>query len=718
MKTVEPASIRMRHWSVLCLVCFTGLMLFSYGQENIGQVTGDAGEYARTERDFTIRIGVEEVRLDAVVLDKKGHQITDLTADDFEIYQDYFRQKVVSCVYINDYQPQLQKLAVSSKDSSETPSIPVPALTKENVRRTIVFVVDNLVMDFAQVNRARVALGKFVEKQMQDGDLVAVVPTAGGNATFQTFSSDRKQLLSIISNVRWFIDWRTTQITSQMMAMAYSIRTLRDMPGRKALILVSPSTMIPSPLVTEIGRWLSPAQRAVEYTEATFNPLADSALRAGVVIHTLDIRGLAGPPSIDAEQGFDYSILDDSGTLDPGKVSEKASIEVATRDTQTPIPLSKKTGGLFIRDSNWFVNGIGPVQEELKGYYMLTYIPPASTFRADRGIRYHKIEVRVKRPGSVVHSRDGFYGVPAPADQSSGIPNSLYSAIFSPFQYNDLKISLTSGYVDDPQKGYLLKSSLYLDARDLSIPEGRDGVHPIEIVAASVTSDINNVVKDSNAKRYEFSIKTENIPWLREHGIKFSLSLPVKKPGSYYVRTALRDTASGKMGSAYQYIEIPDLRKNRLSLSDIFIINRTEDLPWVTSSAPEEFRTALYPDLKRDPRKSPALRSFQPGDHIESVALIYNAKTEKGKKPDLEYQFILYGNGRELFKSNFETVDLSSVSDFERIPLKIKMRLTDSMQPGDYVLQLLVRDNGAKKKQNLAVQTLDLKVLAKQGAGS
>ena len=43
---------------------------------------------AQGEDEFRIRIAVEEIRLDAVVVDGRGRQITDLTAEDFEIYQD------------------------------------------------------------------------------------------------------------------------------------------------------------------------------------------------------------------------------------------------------------------------------------------------------------------------------------------------------------------------------------------------------------------------------------------------------------------------------------------------------------------------------------------------------------------------------------------------------------------------------------------------------
>ena len=577
MKTADHSCVRILHRTLAYF--FLGMLIIANGQESQTSTQNEGQQPENPEKGFKIRIGVEEVRLDTVVLDKNGHQITDLTADDFEIYQDHFRQKVTSCIYINDYQPRLQKAVAPSKDTANAPPIPAPAMKRENVRRTIVFVVDNLAMSFTQVHRARLALQKFVEAQMQEGDIVAIVPTAGGNTAFQTFSADRRQLFSMINNVRWYIEVRTTQMTSQLMAMAYSIRTLRDMPGRKSSIMISPSTMIPSPLVTQIGVWLDSAKRAVEYTDSTFNPLADAALRAGVVIHTLDIRGLSGPPGIDAEQGFDYSLLT-GGVLDPGLVSDKASKAVAVRDTQTPIPLSKKTGGLFIQDSNWFVNGIGPVQEEMKGYYMLTYAPPPSTFRMESRFIYHRIQIKVKRPGSEVHARDGFYGMTQPENAPAGISSSLYTAIFSPFQYNDLNVNLASGYIDDPQKGYLLQSSMHLDAQDLSITEAIEGKSSIAIEAASVTADINNAIKDSSAHRYDFDVRKENIPWVREHGIRFSLTLPVKKPGAYYVRTAVRDPVSGRMGSAYQYIEIPDLNKDHLALSNIFIINRGEDLPW------------------------------------------------------------------------------------------------------------------------------------------
>jgi hypothetical protein len=136
-------------------------------------------------------------------------------------------------------------------------------------------------------------------------------------------------------------------------------------------------------------------------------------------------------------------------------------------------------------------------------------------------------------------------------------------------------------------------------------------------------------------------------------------------------------------------------------------------LPWITSNTPEAFRTLLYPDVRRDPRKSPALRSYLPGENVEFAAMIYNAKSGKEQKPELESQFMLYNDGNELFRSKSKPVDLDDVSDFKRIPIRTRLRLGDSIPAGDYVLLLQVKDKRAKEKVSLATQALDFKVLAK-----
>ena len=708
-------NIRLRPILWIVLFCF-GLLISTNGQQSSQNSNTQA---ATAEKDTVIKIGVDEVRLDAVVVDRNGRQITDLTADDFEIYQDGKPQKIIYSKYITDNQAPPGKQVVSPKEvpspsptlkgSRPVPPISSPPLKPEQVRRTIVFLVDDLSMTFEDVVRARASLRKFVVAQMLPGDLVAIMQTKGWSAGLQPFSSDRKQLLAMIDTIRYSV-FRTLKSRPvgipQIYSVPFCIQALQDMPGRKFLLILSPQVLLSRCANADI-----------------FNRLADAALRAGVVIHTLDMAGVTidlrrsdGFP-LDAESSPTESIMwlkaGAPSLIVPEGTPTIAETQIARareRILLNELPLSQKTGGLFLTGNNFFAYGIGDVAEQMKGYYLLSYIPPPDTFRSDDQRIYHKIRIKVKRPGCEVRARDGFYGsrdVPwAPVKDQ----NFLIAAMFSPFKYNDLKLNLASGYIDDPQKGYMLRAWLHLDGKRLTF-KGKDRIRSISLEAVAVTSDIKGVVQDSGNMRIAFPVGDEDIQWIREHGLKFSLLLPAKRPGSYYVRAAVKDLASGTIGSAYQFLEIPDLKKDGLSLSSIFIVNRDEDATWIQSGVKKESQSN-FNLTQQSADGSRAFRIYQPGEEFDYAAVIYNAKGSENLKPDLEYQFVLYKDGSEIVKSLPASVDTRPVNDFGRIPIRRRLMLDSSMQPGNYTLQLVITDKRAKEN-SVAAQTLEFEIAAK-----
>jgi hypothetical protein len=259
----------------------------------------------------------------------------------------------------------------------------------------------------------------------------------------------------------------------------------------------------------------------------------------------------------------------------------------------------------------------------------------------------------------------------------------------------------------------MLRSWLHLDAQDVNTVEKKNEGRIISLETVSVTSDINGVIRDSSIMKYDFLVKEENLPWIKEHGIRFFLLLPVKKPGPYYMRVAVKDQVSGKVGSAYQFVDIPDLKKDRLALSNLFVINNSADAAWIRSGVSKETAQSVpVPILRRDESRSPALRNYAPGDHFEYMSVIYNSKHRKEASPELESQFVLYKDGSELFKSDPEPLSLSGAVDFDRIPLMQRLLLGNSLQAGDYVLQLLVRDKRRGGKKGLASQTLTFGISA------
>lgn len=736
------------------------------GAITISNCQENSAEKRENEREYAIRIAVEEVRIDAVVLDRKGHQITDLTAKDFEIYQDGYQKDIISCKYVSDQPGPAPKSTMPPKDAKKIPPVPSGKLAREDVHRVIVFIVDDLSMDFENLHFARMGLKKFIETQMQTGDLIAILRTSYGNSALQMFLSDKRQLLSKIDALEWGPnagralpeDQLHPVFDGQVTAMRYGIRALKNMPGRKALVVMTAQP--------ELGGTTANSNVAFAYENMylkQFDELSDDALRAGVVIHLLDIRGTQAPsaefatsspipmiaaPAVSAEMpsaGMQRTPANAapqppsaSGTMNAGEVQRRQLDATIDRDiariqsnpanapltqrggrggggynfSRAPmrtISVPQKTGGLFIENKNFFLNGIGDVNDALKGYYLLSYAPDPDTFNNNKKSVYHRIMLEVNRRGATVHTRDGFYGLTNTAEESAEVPNALRDAIFSPFDNNELKINIASGFINDAKSGYLVRSWLHLDAKDLEVVK-KEGGNFISLKAVCLTSDIKGYMHDPSIMTYEFGVKDENLAWIRENGIRFSLLLPIRKPGPYYVRIAVQDETSKKVGSAYEFVTIPDLAKGRLAMSNIFIINNDEDASWVwLGTMKEPSQKVLVPALQREQSRTPALRSYRPGESLEYMALVYNANRQ-GKNPDLEAQIFLYKDGRELVKGEPQKVDLSGLTNFSKIPIRKKLVLGDDMQEGNYVLQLLVRDTD---KSSLTAQTLNFTVKAK-----
>jgi len=691
------------------VVLYLGLFFlpipFSAGQD-IPVATVVENE-ADSVNSYTIKVNVHEVRLDVVVVDGKGRPITDLTADDFEIYQDKLSQEVSSSVYIND-QTQAVASPVASKNDAPnllSHSIPGKPLKEEEVRRTIVFIVDDLSMTFEDMYFAKMGLKGFVEKQMQPGDMVSIMRAGYGNGLLDKFISDKRQLIARIDSLSSVGFAMETRIYgSQLKALSYGIRSLKDLPGRKIIFLMTSEPTIKNPFdnfttLNEDGRSEltqnsdRPTMNYLEMYGSSYDRLADEALRAGVVVHLLDARGL-----FYRRDKPDNDDNDDNELISPWN------------------PLPAKTGGIIVTDSNFFLDGIGKdANNMIAGYYLLSYIPPPNTF--DRDV-FRRLSVKVKRKGAVVHTREGFYsrtGSETYSDTPSANP--LVDAIFAPFQYTDLDVNMTAGYIKGPKSvfilspdadwyatptksdfpGYLLRAWIHLDPKDVKIIETDDGGAQIILETVCLTSDINGRMQDLRELKYEFNIepgkKSENLVWIQKHGIRFTLLLPVKKPGAYTVHIAIRDTESGKVGFAYQFVEIPDLKKKGLELSSIFMLTSTDDLIWMSSDVTKELEKGVFsPIFQEGEVRSPALRNYASGDKLQTLTMLYNADKKAIARSEIETQSILYKNGKEFVRNEPRPITTTEAKTPDSISLLQELTIGSGMLPGDYVLQRIATD--------------------------
>ena len=147
------------------------------------------------------------------------------------------------------------------------------------------------------------------------------------------------------------------------------------------------------------------------------------------------------------------------------------------------------------------------------------------------------------------------------------------------------------------------------------------------------------------------------------------------KRGAYQIRVAVRDETTGKIGSATQFIEIPDLKKARLALASV-ILRDGERSHWASDLL----------DI------TPALRQFKRGGLVEFLCAIENSG-KKRSKVDLETRVRVLRDGKEIYSAPAKLVEMK-----DRGPAAFgALKLADRLTPGDYDLQVIATEQQGGK---------------------
>src|ERR1044071_8425055 len=298
------------------------------------------------DEDEVVRISTNLVQVDAVVTDGDGRQVTDLDARDFEILEDGKPQTITNFSYVSLGGPEAHATPAPARRKDREFIPPPPArLRPEQVRRTLALVVDDLSLSFESTVFVRRALNKFIDEQMQPGDLAAVIMTSAGSGALQQFTADRRRLHAAAERIRWYPFGRggidtfkpldldpldKLKARSQNMAGAttslapdysgsngeveeflndttslgtlgavkYIIQGMKERPGRNSVLLLSDGLKIFNPArrgqnsngLTAAGRRMRDPD--VNGMIEALRRLTDLANRSSVVIYAMDARGL------------------------------------------------------------------------------------------------------------------------------------------------------------------------------------------------------------------------------------------------------------------------------------------------------------------------------------------------------------------------------------------------------------------------------------------
>src|SRR5216684_4284435 len=555
---------------------------------------GSAQEQKPEVPSPAIRVSVRLVIADAVVTDKDGKVVTGLGAQDFTLLEDGKPQKVTTVSF-----EQAAELARALR--SRRGNLPPNVTTSRPEYRMppgapVVVLLDALNTPIRDQGRVRMELLKYLDTQLQPGQPIAVYTLARSLRLLQDFTddpalvkaavqsfnptvslelqlSDVNQRLPQLSGARpdsgvrspnrdagvfidrmadfyndqasLTIDMRVGMTLTAFRAVAQAVSGL---PGRKSLIWVSGSF----PIATYTRIIKHSADGDNDPNRVAFNELYEDRIRettsvltdARLAVYPVDARGLIGQ----LLGGAETTGLSARGTL-VGDAEYAQSLQLASELLQDKQATMKQvagdTGGKFFINQNELDHSVALSVQDGASYYLLGYSPEG---KADS--KYHKIEVKVNRPGATVRARHGYYAAGSGDDAKATKQRDAEVGMAMQYGSPGATGVTFDARVTPPTPAAKMKVGIdfIVDPSTISAQDDAGGKKlALEFHAAAYGS--NRKLAGQKDVAIKPTLKPADFTRIQQQGLPYHVDVELP-PGRYTLRLGVVDQHNGVIGTA------------------------------------------------------------------------------------------------------------------------------------------------------------------------
>jgi VWFA-related protein len=305
------------------------------------------------------------------------------------------------------------------------------------------------------------------------------------------------------------------------------VRLLGSMPGDRIMILVSPGIYLPDEL------------------QRSLNDSIDRATRSGVIVNTLDARGVY---AIDPSVGVAGCALTDPQTQQQIAAFDHNAI---TLQGSILTNLADSTGGTAVSDND-FLGGFNRLANPPDYVYYLGYYP--KELKQDG--KYHEIKVTLANgQGLSLHARKGYWAPAHVEDAAEASTREIGEAVFSRDELSDLPLDIDTRFYKTTPTDAKLRITAHLDIRHLRLRKADDRNRNDVTVVCALFDSNGNYLKGVQ-KVVELRLKDENVEHRRNLGLTMNADFDVKR-GGYMIRVVARDAEGQQMATANDVMEIP-----------------------------------------------------------------------------------------------------------------------------------------------------------------
>jgi len=681
-----------------------------------------------------IRITTNLVQTDLVVTDKNDQVIKDLKLEDFELLDNGKKQDIKFMEFVGVDTATRVEGAVPALPRGVQPDLPSSGVATQDLKRVVAFVVDDLTIASDDMSRVRDLLTGFVDNQMLDGDLVAIVRVVGGSGLLQQFSADKQLLRRAIQNLtpkshpfaagapgftaadvmpqpagetpgtneagvssgldaeaqtddvnKGFRDLIGLSVTNSL------ITSMKSIPGRKSVVLFSGGLPLydvndqGTVIDRSTGETLPVDQIRPLYGDmgSLIRNIVDNASRSGVVVHTMDVRGLEGAAKFkyeEAKSALGMTVGSQSvggGGENPGFGRTPGASIIPGPETLAGAEglrwLANSTGGIASINTNNFRAGLDKILTRSQGYYVLGYTP-SEKFDA----KFHKISVKVRRDGTHVYARTGYIAREDQIDTATPVTkeDKILKAAMSPLTKTQLGVSTLVQHKFLPDGKAQIDINLFIDPKTLHFTQSSDGKYQDSFDVAGFVFDHTGRLRGGFSNTVTPILTPEQFKDALAAGLTDAAHTELP-PGYFELRVVVRENETGRIGTTSRYLEVPNISRKQLTMSSLFLFSVPANQTSNAGAVPLQ-----------------AQRRVSRSQDLRYAAVIYNPKVSGGQQ-QLRTQTIVSQRGKVLLQEPEQPVSgpLSGIQ-----VIKIGQLGLSRVPPGQYVLTVITTDPAADKK--------------------
>ncbi len=671
-------------------------------------------------QDQVIKVNTELVEVRAVVTDKQGQIVSGLQQADFQLLENGKPQAIsfFSVARIAGREKSAANQPTSNKSTPGHADAVKPSRERlsETPARTVVLFVDNLHLSVASLLQVKQALRRFIDEQLTEQDLVALVSSAGTLGLVEQLTRHRQVLRYAIARLNpgpaqresLFTPYLAAQVGRDPEAMNVAIEILKPeegldglprplqediVRGRANQLLTetayqSQATLLTLKAVAERMAGL-PGQRVIVLFSDGFTlydrggsqetgdlqAATSRAVRSGVAIYSIDARGLQPPAMFNASIG--------RAITNPQLHSFSSAAE---RDLENGLnALAKDTGGDAFFNTNDLRGALQQALDHHHLYYTLAYYPA----EAGQSQQFRRITIRVKNhPEYTVQTPKGYLPsdlAKTTKEEAAATPEQrLMQAMLAPLSRSEIVISASADFIEGETDDAQVSLRINIEGDKLDYPQ-EDQKHILALELVMLIYDANGQRVDGKTVTIQGKVKPENLALVKQHGYSYVRRVALK-PGLYQARIGVRELKTEHFGTVTSWVEVPNLTKQKLALSSVILLDALTTNP-ATSETPssEPPSTKIVEGIRFYAHDQPIIYFFR----------VYQAAQSATEGLVMQTEFIQ--DGKSIAQSAWQPVSERQIGkDKKGLGVGGQIQLT-GLKSGIYEMRVTVKDPGSKR---------------------